>query len=86
MCSKSFEILRIHGNKSSRRNVFMLSKKKFWNIAYTGDGDLSSYQMVAQALKEKSSDQYKAVEEDCIGHIQNLCNWTCIETKLIKKQ
>ena len=37
---------------------------------YIGDGDSSSYGMVAQVLKEKYSDQYVVVKEDCIGHIQ----------------
>ena len=37
---------------------------------YIGDGDSSSYGMVAKVLKEKYSDQYVVVKEDCIGHIQ----------------
>ena len=43
MCSKSFEILRIHGKRSGHQNVFKLSRKKFQNIAYIANGDSFSY-------------------------------------------
>ena len=52
--------------------MFICSVEK-WGLkyaTYNGDGDSSSYGMVAQALKEKYSDQYLAVKEDRTGHIQ----------------
>ena len=55
----------------------MLSRKNIKHTTYIGDRDSSSYGMVAQALKEKYTDQYVVVK-DCIGHIQkrtNLCKY-----------
>ena len=82
MFSKSFEIFRLHGKRSSHRNVFTFSgKKRFERYPpYIADGDSSSYGMVARVLKEKYFDQYVVVKEDCIGHAQkrmgsNLCKY-----------
>ena len=47
-----------------------VKKRGLKYTTYTGDGDSSSYGRVAQVLKEKYSDQYVVVKEDCIGHIQ----------------
>ena len=52
---------------------------------YIGDGDSSSYGMVAQVLKEKYSDQYVVVKEDCIGHIQKRMGSSLRKYKTEKK-
>ena len=89
MFSKSFEILRIHGKRSSHQNVFTFSRKKRFKIYYLhwrrrfiliwngGSG-----------IERKNSDQYILVKKDCIGHIQehmgsNLCKYK-IEEKAKK--
>ena len=54
-----------------------VEKRGLKHTTYIGDRDSSSYGMVAQALKEKYTDQYVVVK-DCIGHIQkrtNLCKY-----------
>ena len=58
--------------KEAAIEMFLRSvdKRGLKYITYIGDGDSSSYGMVAQALKGKYSDQYVAVKEDCIGHTQ----------------
>ena len=48
----------------------LVEKRGLKYTTYIGDGDSSSYGMVAQALGEKWSDQDVVVKEDCIGHIQ----------------
>ena len=52
---------------------------------YIGDGDSSSYGRVAQVLKEKYSDQYVVVKEDCIGHIQKRMGLNLNKYKTRKK-
>ena len=58
--------------KEAAIEMFLRSvdKRGLKYITYIGDGDSSSYGMVAQSLKGKYSDQYVAVKEDCIGHTQ----------------
>ena len=58
--------------KEAAIEMFLRSvdKRGLKYITYIGDGDSSSYGMVAQALKGKYSDQYVAVKEDRIGHTQ----------------
>ena len=54
-----------------------VEKRGLKHTTYIGDRDSSSYGIVAQALKEKYTDQYVVVK-DCIGHIQkrtNLCKY-----------
>ena len=75
--------------KEAAIEMFLRSveKRGLKYTTYIGDGDSSSYGMVAKILKEKYSDQYVVVKEDCIGHIQkNIWDRTCVNTKLRKKQ
>ena len=58
--------------KEAAIEMFLCSveKRGLKYTTYIGDGDSSSYGMVAQALKGRYSDQYVAVKKDCIGHTQ----------------
>ena len=68
--------------KEAAIKMFLRSveKRGLKYTTYILDGDSSSYGMIAKVLKEKYSDQYVVVKEDCIGHIQkrmgsNLCKY-----------
>ena len=52
---------------------------------YIGAGDLSSYGMVAQVLKEKYFDQCAVIKEDCMGHIQKRMGLNLRKYKTEKK-
>ena len=47
-----------------------IEKHKLKYITYVGDGDSSSYGVVADAVFQRYGAEYVIMKEDCIGHIQ----------------
>ena len=81
---KSSELME----KEAAIEMFLRSveKRGLKYSTYIGDGDSSSYGMVAQVLKEKYSDQYVVVKKDCIGHTQKRMGSNLRKYKTEKKE